>query len=215
MVDPGPRYGPVRSGMRPQVSRTGWSIRFRPTWSLELATPEASSSRAFSIAWAASTTTLARTVRRVTAAGRAGSSYRWYSTPVIRPVGSVRSRSTTARVSRVTPGAQRSCVRRGVYFAPVGQMGMQLALPSQTGPCSSVAELLRAWGVPTTRSAVGCGCDGSWTCCPSSRSASIRSRWLAGTGRCGKEYPSAKGRLTCSRCSARSPATPSSRSAAR
>jgi hypothetical protein len=105
---------------------------------------------------------------------------------VTRPVASASTRPATARVSRVTEGAHRAWVRAGVYFAPVGQTGMQLALPAQGGPYSGVASLLRPCGVPTTRSPVGPAPAGSVTSRPSSRAASTRSRWLAGTGAIGK-----------------------------
>ena len=54
-VEPGPRKTPSGSSVRAQLSRNGWSIRLRPTWSLVLAAPDISSSLAFSTEWAART----------------------------------------------------------------------------------------------------------------------------------------------------------------
>ena len=54
-VELGPRNAPTVSGISAQASMNGWSIRLRPTWSLRVVIPEASSSLAFSIAPPAST----------------------------------------------------------------------------------------------------------------------------------------------------------------
>ena len=57
-----PRIVPLTSGISAQLSRYAWSIRLRPTRPLRLFSPDASISRAFSIALAASTNTRPRTV---------------------------------------------------------------------------------------------------------------------------------------------------------
>ncbi len=168
-----PRKVPAISGSRAQFSRYAWSIRLRPTSPLELGRPEASISRAFSIALAARTKILPRTIQ-VECRGEFGSAYALTSMPLTRPVSGSRitleptvwaSRSTLPRSSALDR------VLAALYLAWTGQIGTQLLLPWQRPPSSTWLVLTAPAGVnplPPSYAGLGmplraCGKDRTWS----------------------------------------------------
>ena len=130
-VHTGPRIVPATSGISAQVSRYAWSIRLRPTSPLELGSPEASISRAFSTALAASTNMRPRAVPgRVL--GRRGVRVCLVLDVAHPPgAGSMTTVDATVCGSRSTrPVASAfASVLRASYLAWTGQIGTQLMLP--------------------------------------------------------------------------------------
>ena len=132
-------------------------MRLRPTWPERLATPfgkaslrECSSSRGVSIACAASTKTLPEATPSLP-------SQRLKRIAVTRP--SVPTSTLVAVVCAWTSApffsATDTCTVAS-YFAPIGQIGMQLALPQQAGRPLPLTEL-RACGVARSSYSVPVG----------------------------------------------------------
>jgi len=98
-----------------------------------LASSEESRMTAFSMAWAASTTMSASAVYGVPT-GAAGSLYSRNSTPRTELPRPGSTRLTTQRVATCTESVKSCCSRSGEDLAWTGQIGVQLALPTQRSP---------------------------------------------------------------------------------